>query len=203
MKLVKSTLEKEDWKKLWIKNTHNDFLTTSTYLKDAFRTVFLTLDVWLGFYVPKFENNLVFLFITSKLYLKYNQNIVNFNLIILVRKPGRIELFNETPGCCVFWPAFECCVHPKAGQNTFFSPFQPLFVHFSPFSVISHLKSTNNVWKWTKNMFFFIFCLLLKAGRHAKAGGLPEGVPGNHLFSVDFLLFSTIFTMSFNEMFCK
>ena len=33
------------------------------------------------------------------------------------------------------------------------------------------------------------FCLLLKAGRHAKAGRLPEGVPPICLFSVDFLLF--------------
>ena len=31
--------------------------------------------------------------------------------------------------CCVFGPAFRCCAHPKAGQNTFFSGFQPfLFI---------------------------------------------------------------------------
>ena len=28
-----------------------------------------------------------------------------------------------------------------------------------------------------KKYVFFIFCLLLKAGQHAKAGRLPEGVP--------------------------
>ena len=36
-----------------------------------------------------------------------------------------------------------------------------------------------------KNMFFFKFCLLLKAGRHAKASPLPEGVPRNYQFLVD------------------
>ena len=38
-----------------------------------------------------------------------------------------------------------------------------------------------------KKVFFFHFCLLLKAVRHAEASALPEGVPRNHLFSVDFL----------------
>ena len=33
------------------------------------------------------------------------------------------------------------------------------------------MKSTKNVWK---KCVFFIFCLLLKAGLHAKAGRLPE-----------------------------
>ena len=37
------------------------------------------------------------------------------------------------------------------------------------------------------------FCLLLKAGQHAKAGRFPEGVPQNCLFSVDFLLFYNVF----------
>ena len=32
----------------------------------------------------------------------------------------------------------------------FLSCFQPCFVHFNPFSVISNLKSRKNVWKWTK-----------------------------------------------------
>ena len=52
-------------------------------------------------------------------------------------------------GCCVFQPAFGCFAHPKAGQTTFFQPFTT-FVHFKPFSVISRLKSTKNVWKRTK-----------------------------------------------------
>ena len=49
---------------------------------------------------------------------------------------------------------------------------------------------TQNVWKWTKKTWF---SLLLKADWHAKAGWLPEGVPRNCLFSVDYLLFLTFF----------
>ena len=30
--------------------------------------------------------------------------------------------------CCVFWPAFRCCTHPKTGQTTFFSRFQPFLI---------------------------------------------------------------------------
>ena len=30
--------------------------------------------------------------------------------------------------CCVFWPAFGCCTHPKTGQTTFFSRFQPFLI---------------------------------------------------------------------------
>ena len=74
---------------------------------------------------------------------------------------------------------------PKSWLKIFFSHFSTYFVHFKAFSVISRLKSTNNVWKWTR------FCLLLKAGRHAKAGRHPEGVPQNCLFSVDY--FQTFF----------
>ena len=46
--------------------------------------------------------------------------------------------------CCVFRTAFGCCVHPKAGWNIFFNRFSTFFVHFKPFSVISHPKSTKN-----------------------------------------------------------
>ena len=41
--------------------------------------------------------------------------------------------------CCVFWPAFGCCAHPR---NIFSAVFQPFFVHFKAFSLISRLKST-------------------------------------------------------------
>ena len=44
--------------------------------------------------------------------------------------------------CCVFWPAFGCCAHPKAGWITFFLLFSTFFVHRKPFSVISCMKST-------------------------------------------------------------
>ena len=46
--------------------------------------------------------------------------------------------------------------------------------------------------KMNKKTCFFGFCLLLKAGRHAKSGRLPEGVPWNCLFSADFLLISAV-----------
>ena len=40
--------------------------------------------------------------------------------------------------CCVFWPAFGCCVHLKASRNTFFEPFSiffvPLYTFFSNFT---------------------------------------------------------------------
>ena len=41
-------------------------------------------------------------------------------------------------------------------------------------------------------MFFYSFCLLFKAGWHAKAGRLHEGVPWNHLFSADSLSILTL-----------
>ena len=36
--------------------------------------------------------------------------------------------------------------------------------------MISRLKPTKNIWKWTKKSFFFNFCLLRTAVQHAKAG---------------------------------
>ena len=57
-------------------------------------------------------------------------------------------------GCCVFWPAYGCCTHPKAGRNLFFSSFSTFFVIFKAFSVISRLKSLKNDWKWTKKCGF-------------------------------------------------
>ena len=42
--------------------------------------------------------------------------------------------------CGVFQPAFVCCVHPKAGQTTFFQPYSTFFDNFKPFSVISRLN---------------------------------------------------------------
>ena len=51
-------------------------------------------------------------------------------------------------GCCVFWPAFWCCVHPKVGQNTFFSHFQLFFFFLNLFQWIS---------VWNKKKTFRIF----------------------------------------------
>ena len=67
----------------------------------------------------------------------------------------------------------------------------------------SYGNDINGIGKTSENeqkiMFFFIFCLLLKAGRHAKAGQLPEGVPQNCLFwlifyKVDVKLFTDVVT---------
>ena len=45
--------------------------------------------------------------------------------------------------CCVFWPAFGCCTHPKAGWNIFFSRFSTFFACLQSRSVhlfFPHLK---------------------------------------------------------------
>ena len=72
---------------------------------------------------------------------------------------------------------------PKSWLNNFFQPFSTFFVNFKPFSVISRLKST----KKSENEQKSYICLLLKAGRHAKAGQLPDGVSKICLFWLIFL----------------
>ena len=73
---------------------------------------------------------------------------------------------------CVFQPAFRCCMHPKAGRNTFFGPFLTFFLNFNVFQWIFTWKQEETF----KNIWKKCFKLLFKAGRHANAGGLPEGV---------------------------
>ena len=117
-----------------------------------------------------------------------NFNTLNYNFYSLLPSFNYIS-------CCVIRPAFRCCAHLKAGRNLFFQPFSSFFVQFLPFSVISRMKSTKTVRKWTKKSSVFSkYSLLRKAGRHAKAGRLPEGVPRICLFSVDFLPFQTFFS---------
>ena len=41
--------------------------------------------------------------------------------------------------CCVFWPAFGFCAHPKAGRNIFSAVFQP-FLFRPAFEVQNFLK---------------------------------------------------------------
>ena len=55
---------------------------------------------------------------------------------------------NGNVGCCVFRPAFGCCVHPKAGGNTFFSCFQP-------FLFILNLLYSFHAWNQEKIKYFF------------------------------------------------
>ena len=43
--------------------------------------------------------------------------------------------------CRVFWTAFRCLQHLKAGRTTFFQPFSTFSVHLKPCPVISRLKS--------------------------------------------------------------
>ena len=63
--------------------------------------------------------------------------------------------------------------------ETFFSAiFQP-FLFISKLFQWFHGWNHKNVWKWTKKTWF---CLLLKAGRHAKVGRLPEEVPWMSFF---------------------
>ena len=54
--------------------------------------------------------------------------------------------------CCVFGPAFGCCVHLKAGRTTFFSHFQAflfIFTFFSDFTpeINRKTKKLENGWK--------------------------------------------------------
>ena len=70
--------------------------------------------------------------------------------------------------------------------KTFFHPFFNLFLFISKLFQWFHSWNKKKRLKMNKKTWF---CLLLKAGRHAKTGRLPKGVPQNCLFSVDFLLF--------------
>ena len=87
-------------------------------------------------------------------------------------KDGK-EPNQKRSGCCVFGPAFGFCAHPKADQTTFLDVFKPFWFIlnlFSDFTPEFHKK------RLKMNLDFFLnFCLLFKAGRHAKAGQLHEG----------------------------
>ena len=73
---------------------------------------------------------------------------------------------------------------PKNRSKHFFQPFFNLFCLFPSFFSDITAEINKKRLKINKKMWF---CLLLKAGRHAKAGQLPEGVPPNCLFWVDYL----------------
>ena len=68
--------------------------------------------------------------------------------------------------------------------ETFFQPFFNLFCSFQSFFSDFTAEITKKREKMNKKKT--CFCLLLKVGRHAKAGGFPEGVPPICLISVDF-----------------
>ena len=107
--------------------------------------------------------------------------------------------------CCVFRPAFRCCTHLKAGRNLFFQPFSSFFCSiFTFFSDFTPEINKNGPKMNKKSNVFSKYHLLRKAGRHAKAGRLPEGVPRICLFSVDFLPFQTFFSdfWQISDFFC-
>ena len=56
-----------------------------------------------------------------------------------------VVYFDQLSGAFITW---------KLVETFFFSRFSTFFVHFKAFSVISPLKSTKNVWKWTKKRVF-------------------------------------------------
>ena len=48
--------------------------------------------------------------------------------------------------CCVFWPPFGCCTHPKAGQTTFSAVFN-LFCWFQPWTHWKRFLNEQKRWK--------------------------------------------------------
>ena len=64
--------------------------------------------------------------------------------------------------CCVFWPAFGCCAHPKTDWTTFFSVVFNLFCSFPTFFSDFKSEINKNFWKQTKKYVFSVFAYSLK-----------------------------------------
>ena len=68
--------------------------------------------------------------------------------------------------CCVFWPAFRCCAHQKAGWTTFFCRFQQKINRKKTNSRYPLKESTSfcistSFEDWQISLFLFIFrCFL-------------------------------------------
>ena len=65
------------------------------------------------------------------------------------------NITNTLQTCCVFWPAFGCCAHPKAGQNNVLAVFR-LFSSCQPLQDVYYwffIESKNNVWKILPQFF--------------------------------------------------
>ena len=88
--------------------------------------------------------------------------------------------------CSVFKPAFGCCAHPKAGQNTLLSCFQPFLFILTFFSdFMSQIKKKRL--KWTKKCYF-PFLPTLQSWPTCKHWSTPwEGTSIFYVFLVDFL----------------
>ena len=80
-------------------------------------------------------------------------------------------------------PAFGCCAHPEAGQNTFFEPFSTFFVHFKPF------------FEQKKTVFYFVNSSKLVD----KCWSTPWGGTSHLSFLGDFQMFFLDFRREITE----
>ena len=99
--------------------------------------------------------------------LKWNlDEFRSLRLVLMVRLNGQVlQTWLPSSYLLCISTSFWVLRAPKSRYSTF-------FVHFKSFLVISRLKSLKRL-KMNKKKWF---CLLLKFGRHAKAGRLPDGV---------------------------
>ena len=101
-----------------------------------------------------------------------------------------VVYFDQLSGACCTW---------KLVELLFVSHFQPFFfVDFQLFSVISRLKSTKNVWEWTKKCFFHILPAL-QSWSTCKSWLTPWGGPSNLSFFGWFFTFFNLFSQFSNN----
>ena len=62
--------------------------------------------------------------------------------------------------CCVFRPAFRCCVHLKAGQNLFFSRFQAFLFNFYLFQCYNYMRTRQYIFS-TWNTLHFHYTIII------------------------------------------
>ena len=101
-----------------------------------------------------------------------------FSLRTLLKNNHILNKFFEP----VTWPLYVVYFYLLLGAactqklvETFFPPFSTFFAHFKAFSVISLLKSTENVWKWTKKCGFVCFSKLVNMQKLVNSlRGYPE-----------------------------
>ena len=102
-----------------------------------------------------------------------------------ILKKGEFKERSQTALSVVsFDQLLGACTNQRLVKLLFSAVFNLFLLILNIFSDFT-AEINKNIFKWTE-IFFSIFCLLLKAGRHAKAGRLPEGVPWIWLFLVDF-----------------
>ena len=112
--------------------------------------------------------------------------------------------YQEGLNCCVFWPAFGCCAHLKAGWNTFLS-------HFNLFSSLKWRKKVKTAWKsiltssqmcpapksWPKHTTKCIKIGSCISSIPQLSSGVPKGAilspPRYFYFTVNFRIFEVLF----------